>query len=435
LLQLLLSCKSASTEHIKKETEPKDYPELNYSVPTGGNSWCVNEPDLTKKMIIKEGITGWSGEKTKIRTYFKVNSTGELNVGLRAKVKTGMSRIKCSYNGKSHELELSNRSFRYLGVGTFEIKDPGYHFVDFEGISKDGTEYADISDLLLGGAATIEGLVYIKNENYYWARRNPAISLNYVVPDEVSNALYFYNEITVPEGEDVIGSYFMSSGFKGGYLGLQVNDEHRRQFLFSIWSDYKTNDPSQIPKDYDVVELKHGKDVDVGKFGGEGAGAQSKRVFNWNTGTTYKFLVKAEPAGNNSTDYTGWIFIPEFGDWQLMASFRKPKVSLYLENVHSFMENFHGKRGDLSRKGMWSNQWFYDATTKKWYESLSARFGASGLTQRGERADYAAAANRNGYFMSICGFFNDGPGIGIEKGAMLERSPGTPPDIDLSTLP
>ena len=34
---------------------------------------------------------------------------------------------------------------------------------------------------------------------------------------------WFYSELTVPEGNDVIGSYFMANGFSEGYFGIQVN--------------------------------------------------------------------------------------------------------------------------------------------------------------------------------------------------------------------
>jgi hypothetical protein len=33
---------------------------------------------------------------------------------------------------------------------------------------------------------------------------------------------WFYSELTVPEGSDVIGSYFMANGFSEGYFGIQV---------------------------------------------------------------------------------------------------------------------------------------------------------------------------------------------------------------------
>jgi hypothetical protein len=38
------------------------------------------------------------------------------------------------------------------------------------------------------------------------------VHLSYTVPTE-TNVEYYYNELTVPKDEDVIGSYFMANGF------------------------------------------------------------------------------------------------------------------------------------------------------------------------------------------------------------------------------
>ena len=51
----------------------------------------------------------------------------------------------------------------------------------------------------------------------------------------------------VPEGNDVLGSYFMANGFAQGYFGIQVNSPTERRILFSVWSPFHTDDPSEIP--------------------------------------------------------------------------------------------------------------------------------------------------------------------------------------------
>lgn len=432
---LMMGCSSQHSAHPDEPEMPPDVPELNVSVPTGGNSWCLDMPDETSRMVGQEGVSNWTSSDIKLRTYFKTNKLGKIGIGLRAKVTSGKSLLKVTFNGVSKELSLSNQAYTNVVAGLFEVTEPGYQFVQIEGIDKEGASFAEISDVLLGGEATSDKLTYVKDEDFYWARRNPAINISYIKPENVSNALYFYNEVTVPEGFDAVGSYFMSSGFSDGYFGFQVNEPTRRQILFSVWSDYKTNDPNQIPEEYKITELKHGSGVTVGTFGNEGSGAQSKRIYNWQAGQTYKFLIKAQPSANNSTDFTAWFFAPEIGKWELIASFRKPKKAIYLENLHSFMENFKGNLGNVTRKGLWSNQWYYDATTNSWVESTKAKFGVSPLTARGERADYSAGSSGSGYLMRINGFFNDGTGIALPKDAPLERASGTQPDINFSTLP
>ena len=105
------------------------------------------------------------------------------------------------------------------------------------------------------------------------------------MPDAVNEIVYFYNEITIPEGEDVVGSYFMANGFAEGYFGIQVNSSSERRILFSVWSPYKTNNPREIPEDQRIRLLKKGEQVHAGKFGGEGSGGQSYRKYLWKAAT------------------------------------------------------------------------------------------------------------------------------------------------------
>jgi len=67
-------------------------------------------------------------------------------------------------------------------------------------------------------------------------------------------------------------------------------------------------------------------------------------------------LLKGQPAGNNSTDYTAYFYAPEIGDWELIASFNRPKTDTYLKRPHSFLENFHTETGNQTRKGLYTNQ-------------------------------------------------------------------------------
>ena len=76
-------------------------------------------------------------------------------------------------------------------------------------------------------------------------------------------------------------------------MGIQVNSPTERRVLFSVWSGYVTNDPSQIPADYTVSVNRVGPGVTNGTFGGEGSGAQTYLVFNWVPGVSYGFLTKA----------------------------------------------------------------------------------------------------------------------------------------------
>src|SRR5665811_1040531 len=102
-------------------------------------------------------------------------------------------------------------------VVTFQIENPGYQHIDIQGLEKDGDFYPEIESILIGGEATA-GKVYFAKSDFYWGRRGPSVHLNFQMPDNAGDIEYFYNEITVPENYDVLGSYFMADGFGQGYF-------------------------------------------------------------------------------------------------------------------------------------------------------------------------------------------------------------------------
>jgi len=131
----------------------------------------------------------------------------------------------------------------------------------------------------------------------------------------------------------------MANGFKGGYFGMQVHPTNRK-VLFSIWSPFKTDIPSEVPEDKKVKLLRKGEGVLIKDFGGEGSGGQSKIIYPWVAETTYGFLTKAEPSSNfpGQTEYTAWFKTPE--GWRLIASWLRPGGAQYLTGLYSFAENF-----------------------------------------------------------------------------------------------
>ena len=331
---------------------------------------------------------------------------------------------------ESKEITLSNSEFKIIPVGVFHVEKPGYHRLDMIGLEKDDADYADVTDILIGGEAST-GKTYFVKDDFYWGRRGPSVHLSYELPQDDMDVLWFYNEITVPDGNDVIGSYFMANGFAEGYFGIQVNSATERRILFSVWSPFKTDDPSKVPDDHRIKLLSKGENVHTGKFGNEGSGGQSYRKFNWKSGTTYRFLLKGQPAGSNSTDYAAYFYAPEIGTWELIASFRRPKTDTYLTRPHSFLENFITGTGQFSRKGMYSNQWVYD-TAGMWHELTKAKFTADATARKESRLDYSGGVEEGHFFLKNCGFTIERS----EIGSIYSRAEsGMAPNIDFSTLP
>ena len=301
--------------------------------------------------------------------------------------------------------------------------------MEIQGISKTSTTFAELTHFVISGSVIVGKVNFVKDD-FYFGRRGPSVHLKYEIPSEASNIVWFYNEITIPEGNDVLGSYYMANGFTDGYFGIQVNSASERRILFSVWSPYKTDNPGEIPDEYKIILLKKGPDVTTHEFGSEGSGGQSYRKYFWKTGNTYRFLIKGEPSENNSTDYTAYFFAPELNRWELIASFRRPKTTTYLKNLYSFLENFIPETGILTRKGYYSNQWVFD-TNNKWYEITNTKFTADATARKEYRLDYSGGVENGAFFLKNCGFFNDK--TQIDQFFSRPKS-NNPPKIDFSGL-
>jgi hypothetical protein len=407
---------------------PEQGLDFSVTIPAGANSWVINDTERDAEVIYDTGIHNWNSLDDVVRTYFKTESQGELHLGLNIKSPQGESKIKVTVGTKSKEVVISNNEYKTIEVGKFELASSGYHYIEIQGISKSGTYIGDISDILIGGPA-VSSITFVPTENQYFGRRGPSVHMSYEEP-EGKNIQWFYNEVTVPEGEDILGSFFMANGHAQGYFGMQVNSESERRILFSIWSAFSTDDPNQIPEDYKVINLGNGSGVTVQDFGNEGSGKQSFKAFDWKAGTTYKFLLKGEPSTDNSTDYTAYFYAPEIGEWQLIASLRRPQTSTFLKRPHSFLENFVPSTGFIAREVQFGNQWVY-TTEGDWIELDKATFTADATASQGHRLDYIGGTQGDHFFLKNCGFFNGSVGVGT---SFVRTSSQEAPNIDFSNL-
>lgn len=427
LLVILLSLQMMNCNTNKNTEQQNEALDMSIQIPAGANSWVVNNPSETSEMMKDSEIKNWTDLKSIVRTYFKTDTSGKLHLGLKGNVPDGTSKLKVTVGDQTKIIALTNSETSTIDVGVFDV-EAGYAVVEIAGIEKTGTVVANISEVLIGGPAT-SGEVYFIKEDIYFGRRGPSVHLSYEVPND-KDVEWFYSEINVPEGEDVIGSYFMANGFKDGYFGIQVNSETERRILFSVWSPFDTQDPNEIPDDHKIILLGKGDAVKTGEFGNEGSGGQSYKVFPWKADTTYKFLLKGVPAENNSTDYTAYFFTPEDDQWHLIASFRRPQGSRHLQRLYSFLENFIPSYGNITRKANYNNQWIY-TTDKEWIELTNAKFTADATARKEARMDYGGGVVENEFYMENCGFFSETIPIDTE----FTRIPnGVAPDIDFSKL-
>jgi len=398
-------------------------------VPTSGNAWLMNEETYIKRSstITSDGVRNWNNSDHIIRTYIYIKEKGEISLGLSARIQGGNATIRVLFNHISKEVQVKQTEFKDIHIGNFKIDNAGYYSIDFVGLEKKGEIYADINDILVGKVN--EGEIIFIKDDFYWGRRGPSAHLNYLIPGQINNIDWFYSELMIPSGQDVIGSYFMANGFGEGYFGIQVNSPTERRILFSIWSPFKTDDPSEIPEEYKIRLLKKGIGVTTREFGNEGSGGQSYKVFSWKPDINYGFLVGARPTADNQTVYTAYFYHPEENSWNLIAQFSRPKTSTYLTRLHSFLENFIPDQGVFDRKGIYNNQWVHNASG--WHEINQVRFTADNTARKGNRLDYSCGIENNVFYLKNCGFTNDNTPIDTT----FERNKsGIAPVIDFNLL-
>ena len=403
-------------------------------VPAAGNSYNVAGRRINIPTRSCEGFV-LKNASSVVDIYFRVGNAGSLNISL---IGSGAAVNVSVDEGTPRRIVMSEEQMDSYPVGRFDIAAPRYVKVRFQSDAE-----VEITGLLIGGQATegknnfcTEAHLMAAGRNWqYWSRRGPSTHMSYPTGDDVE---YFYNELTVPEGSDVIGSYYMTNGFGEGYCGFQVNGAAERRVLFSVWSPFETDDPDAIPEELDVILVRKGEGTLTGEFGNEGSGGQSYVVYPWKAGVTYRVLTRVRHCGESSsseypflTEYTGYFFDPEEGEWRLIASWRRPtKSRTTYTRAHSFLENFYPTQGWITRECYFGNQWMR-SLDGRWTEVTRGRFTYDNTALRGLRSDYYGGMNDNRFMLRNCGFFD----VNTAYRAAFDRQPnGTPPDIDFEAL-
>ena len=428
---LFLVLLSFSTACMATDLE-KDGPVSEFSnyiaIPLGGNIYQTK--GTQKEEIKEEGLVTWQNSESEFSVFFKSSLATEAVLELDLFPQAATSRIVVELNGKSQELSLKSGDSGQIRIGKVSLS-AGYNEVKLRGIQKSAGDFAKIKALRVGFEGELE-LDFVKDNidsRFYWGRRGPSVHLSYTAPGE-KNFKWFYNEMTIPEGEDPIGSYFMANGFAEGYFGIQVNSPIERRILFSVWSPFATDNPNAIPEDQKIKLLKKGEGVYTGEFGNEGSGGQSYLKYSWKAGTTYRFLNSVEPDGKGNTIYTAYFFAPEVGEWMLIASFLRPKTDTWYKRPHSFLENFIPESGRIARRVIYDNQWMADAQGN-WVELTEAKFTGDDIARRGYRKDFAGGSDASKFYLKNGGFFNQS----TDLQSMHQRTArGKMPEIDFGKL-
>lgn len=387
------------------------------TVALGGNAFLTTLPAGATESISDGGLGNWTNANTICSTYFRMASAGSVTVGLNAYLAgSTASTVRVTINGTAFTVQLAGTTPKTYPVGTVNVTAAGYVKVDLQGVTKNGGYFGDVSGL---SVTTASALAFANDPaNFYWSRRGPSVHMGYTVP---ANTEYFYNEVTVPTGQDTIGSYFMVAGFAAGYSGIQVK-ESERWILFSVW-DADNGDKTTL--------VSKGKGVVDNTFGGEGTGGQAYLVFPWKAGNTYKFITRIRPDGAGSTLYSAWFFAPESNVWRYLATWKRPSTNTYQSGVHSFLENFIDTRGYTGRRVQYGNQWARNLNGT-WSEITTGRFTGDATATNAQRMDYAGGLESGKFYLRNGAFFADYVALNQN---FTRPATGTQPTVDVGTLP
>lgn len=397
------------------------------SIPFGGNAFQISPK--SREEITDNGIETWKSKHTEYALYFSLHTALPVQLVLPLVEQSGNSTLSISVNGavKEYNVKAGDREI-VLGETMLE----GYNFVKLKGIRKSGSDFARIQELYIRHKDTIlvDYVPNNKDNNFYFGRRGPSVHLNYEFPENTP-IKWFYNELTVPAGNDPIGSFYMANGFGEGYFGMQRNSPTERRILFSVWSPFETDDPTTIPEEQKIRLLKKGTGVHAGEFGDEGSGGQSYLIYPWRPGKVCKFLNSVEPDGKGNTIYTAYFMDDKTGQWLLIASFLRPQTNTWYQHAHSFLEIFEPANGYMTRKLCLNNQWACD-TNGYWVALSDATLTGDINAKRRYRADFDGGVEGDHFFLKNGGFFNAFTLLNTKYSRVAK---GGIPKIDFDTLP
>ncbi|EAR89074.1 nematoblast specific protein (macronuclear) [Tetrahymena thermophila SB210] len=381
----------------------------------GWNSFqnCQAASTCALASIEESGVMNWSDSNLIISIFFYIAASGVYDFSVLSSEIQRQAQLLVTIPNlqQSFVADFMNDSLN-LYIGTFTVTDPGYYRFDFQGtnsvLNENEGNYPALYSLVLHQVQNPQNFNFVQEQfSSYYGRRGPSVHFSYQL-ESTENIFQFLNEVTVPENLDTIGTYAMAIGFDYGYFGIQVNSESERRVLFSVWSPQDTNDPSQIQPENAVLLVAKGNDTLAQVFGSEGSGGQSYLVYPWIAGVSYQFKLEGYPSDDGYSVFTAYFKDPTQpnSDYNLIASWKRPKTQSYLNGIYSFLENFYPETGHITRKAYYNNQQAFDKDGNN-LNVTQAIFTYDDTAAQSQRLDYDGGVEQgNGFYLQNCGFFN-----------------------------
>lgn len=171
------------------------------------------------------------------------------------------------------------------------------------------------------------------------------------------DATCIYGEITVLVTHPAIyycGANWHPGEPAGGYCGIQHNEPKERRTIFSIWDTSPTLHPRTTLADPETI---------FNRFGGEGEGAHTHMLWDWQEGVTFQFFVQKKPGSSPDTTAAAYfIYDGKAKKWRHSATIECPNGDKNSERavatlgggaLVSFLENFLGKEKDVPKVALY----------------------------------------------------------------------------------
>lgn len=238
---------------------------------------------------------------------------------------------------------------------------------------------------LLAMAAVCGSQVRADGADDYWSPENMAarqctsVHMNYL-PFVGHTAAY--QEMVVEKSAP--GTYFAMNSFSCGYIGVQElfpgpDGKCERIVIFSIWDAKDSgNNPHAAAEEDRAKLVQRGEGVETQRFGGEGTGGKSTRLFPWKEGEVIRTLVVEKPDGEDFRQISGYLFNPGTQKWELLSCWRIQALSRGLNFGGGFVEDFRRnvESKDQERRATFGPVFRW--TGEKWDQATTFRFAKDG---------------------------------------------------------
>jgi hypothetical protein len=174
---------------------------------------------------------------------------------------------------------------------------------------------------------------------------------------KLDDATCLYGEITVLATNP--GIYYCGANWHpgepaGGYCGVQHNGPKERRTIFSVWDTAPKLHPKVTQADPQTV---------FNRFGGEGEGAHTHMLWDWQAGETFRFFVHKQPGtAAGTTDARYYLYDRGSKKWRHSATITSPDGDKKSEasvstigggGLASFLENFTGKDREVPKLALY----------------------------------------------------------------------------------